>query len=363
MQLLLTLRDADKFGLMEASKPLPRDGALSIGRGKQAGWTLPDPTRMVSAVHCEIRSARGRVFLTDFSKNGTRINGQAMTKMSESEVKAGDEIELGPFVLMISANGGGGAAQDQKTVVLGRGSQPRRPPSPAEDKTVIDGWTVAREMPTADPHPPRAPHKQPHTPGRISRASPGSRRFVDAFCEGAGLDPDALASRADGEFAQELGALMRILVTGMHRLSDSIADLRTVAGSAGQGGFRSDEEAVPSGATGRNKRTDRSLIAQFGTRHPDGAGDALNGAIDDAVRHDKAMFFAMQTALFRLLNELSPGSIERDTKTGLIRSKSARNWNAFLHRWEMLSTSGEDGMLDVFIQYFREAYDAKMQEP
>jgi type VI secretion system protein ImpI len=369
MQLLLTLKNAEKFGLTDAVKRMPSDSSLSIGRGKQAGWMLPDPTRMLSAVHCEIKCEQGRCELTDFSSNGTRLNGQAMERMAAVLLADGDQIEIGPYQIFVGKGAGASAEPDQKTVVL-RTKAPQSVSSAlSSDKTVIGGRKSAETQWAVDPilarqldRPQATPVKKPaHKRGAAAHS--GSRRFVDAFCEGAGLDPDALAGRADVEFAQELGALMRRLIPGILELSHSQNELRAVIGSA-QKSSLGDFDDAPTGAAAKRKRAERLLAAQFEKSQGDDptAGETLSASVDDALRHNKALFQAMQTALFRLLNELSPTAIERQTKTGLIRSRSAQNWNAYLRRWELMNMGGEDGMLDVFIHYLGEAYDAKMRD-
>jgi predicted component of type VI protein secretion system len=69
----------------------------------------------------------------------------------------------------------------------------------------------------------------------------------------------------------------------------------------------------------------------------------------------------MQAALFRLLNGFSPTSIEAQTGSSLIRSKKAKNWDAYVRLWEEMSGTGENGLLDVLLANFREEYDRLMR--
>jgi type VI secretion system protein ImpI len=366
MQLLLTLVNAEKFGLSDAVKRVGGGSALSIGRGKQAGWTLPDPTRLLSAVHCEIKHEKGRFTLTDFSRNGTQLNGAALVRLEPASLTEGDEIGIGPY--LIRAGKAAAAEPDQKTVVVRNKVPESGSPAFLGDKTVIGGGKSAETEWAVDPalsrqlgKPQAAPAKRP-APGRSASAQPGLRRFVDAFCEGAGLDPDALAGRADAEFAQDLGALMRKLVTGMQDLSHSVSELRAVIGSAERHGQGDPGSGADLNAAAKRRETERLLIAHFGGTDTGESGEALAAALDDAARNNRAAFHAMQAALFRLLNDISPTAIERETKTGLIRSRPARNWSAYLNKWDELNGGGEDGMLDVFIHYFGEAYDARLRD-
>jgi type VI secretion system protein ImpI len=361
MQLLLTLRNADTFGVAEATKRV--SSSLSIGRGKQAGWPLPDPTRMLSAVHCEIRQEKRGFILTDFSRNGTRLNGEAVTRMVPEAIGIGDQIEIGPYVIFVGTDDRHGRNSEQNTLISKRANNPV-----SGDKTVIAPSLAAATPPTASEILPRNSKKPPQSPTRkpqpVLYAEAESRRFVAAFCEGASLDPDNMAGRSDFELARELGLIMRNVVSGINEISLVTGELRTVIGSGQRGAAKHIEDGQQSSSTTqKRKQAERLLSLYFGDHRPEGVSsdEAIGAAIDDALHHNKALFYAMQTALFRLLNELSPSTIERDTSTGLLRSKSAKNWQAYIHRWEILNSSGEDGMLDVFLRYFGEAYDNKME--
>ena len=48
---------------------------LDIGRDTHLDWTLPDPTRVISGKHCEVRYRDGGYWLYDVSTNGTFLNG------------------------------------------------------------------------------------------------------------------------------------------------------------------------------------------------------------------------------------------------------------------------------------------------
>jgi type VI secretion system protein ImpI len=362
MQLLLTLNNAETFGVTEAEKLV--SGSLSIGRGKQAGWALPDATRMLSSVHCEIKAQKRGYTLTDFSRNGTRLNGSTLVRMHPTPISSGDQIEIGPYLIAVSGNAWG-VHVDEKTVVTKHAL-----PDVHGEKTIVVKFIPSAKRTIEDQIPPATQKKVKPTAGlqqssqNTRSGKTSSRRFVEAFCEGAALDPENFAGRSDLEFARELGMIMRNIVGGVFEISHLIGELRTVIGSSEKSVATPLENTVQTtNATEKRKQVERLMTLYFGNLRADDptTDEPLGAAVDEAVRHNRALFFAMQTALFRLLNELSPTTIEQDTKTTLIRSKSAKNWNSYLRKWENLNTGGEDGMLDVFLRYFGEAYDIKMQ--
>lgn len=85
---------------------------------------------------------------------------------------------------------------------------------------------------------------------------------------------------------------------------------------------------------------------------------AFREAFDDIKNHQAAVYSAMQPALAKLLEDLSPESIEeRLGGSGVMSSKKARAWEAFIERWDAKTHPYENGMLDVFLAHFAEAYD------
>ena len=77
----------------------------------------------------------------------------------------------------------------------------------------------------------------------------------------------------------------------------------------------------------------------------------------DIQRHQTAVYAAMQPALAKLLEDLSPEAIEERTSGGLMSSKKSRAWETFVERWDAKTHPYENGMLDVFLAYFADAYD------
>ncbi len=52
-----------------------RNRGFEIGRQQHLDWTLPDPSRYISGLHCEVRFEKGGYWLYDVSRNGTFLNG------------------------------------------------------------------------------------------------------------------------------------------------------------------------------------------------------------------------------------------------------------------------------------------------
>jgi type VI secretion system protein ImpI len=75
---------------------------IDIGRDQYLDWTLPDPTRMISGKHCEIRWRDGGHWLHDISTNGTFLNGADHRLKEPHRIRDGDRFVIGHYVIAAS---------------------------------------------------------------------------------------------------------------------------------------------------------------------------------------------------------------------------------------------------------------------
>jgi type VI secretion system protein ImpI len=91
------------------------------------------------------------------------------------------------------------------------------------------------------------------------------------------------------------------------------------------------------------------------------ATSAVAQGFDDLKAHQIKTFSAMQHALKRLLDDLAPEEIERESATSrrflALGSAKTACWDAFTTRWKARTHGQEDGMLNAFMHYFAEYYD------
>lgn len=78
------------------------EGVALIGRPDPARGIRPEidmrPDDAVSRRHAQIAGRNGRFFVTDLgSTNGSYLNGQPLPPHVETEIRAGDELQLGEF--------------------------------------------------------------------------------------------------------------------------------------------------------------------------------------------------------------------------------------------------------------------------
>ncbi len=78
---------------------------MDIGRDQYLDWVLPDPTRVVSGKHCEIRFRDGSYWLQDVSTNGTFINSNEQRVQGIHRLENGDRVEIGRYIISVAIEG------------------------------------------------------------------------------------------------------------------------------------------------------------------------------------------------------------------------------------------------------------------
>jgi len=392
---------------------------FSAGRSSAMDWVLPDPSRHISSRHFEVSFQNGAYYLTDVSTNGIFLKGQPYRLDGPHLIRDQDRFQAGHYIIVahvaragLSAGAPLGApSQAGFAPPPGYGGAQQAPPAPAVDDN--DPWSlgpvsnapidvnprgparayedfaddfIVNPEPAAPPPPPPRPPAPPRPPvaggavplpgaaqGGFDPAlgagappapapAPGGgaasgAAIARAFCEGAGLPPEAAAG-VDGEaLARELGRAMRIATQEMMALLQDRASAKK---------FTKSGDRTMMGAQANNPLKflpgpEQALEAMF-LKPKDGfmqGSDGLAEALSDVRRHQGAVFAAIQPALAKLLADLSPEAIEESAGSGLLGAgRKGKAWETFVDRWDAKVEAHENGMLDVFLVHFAEAYAA-----
>jgi type VI secretion system protein ImpI len=229
--------------------------------------------------------------------------------------------------------------------------------------------SVAREVPFAAARPQPAtprPAPEPERPAAPAPALPSLdqlRAQVEAeilrqFAAGAGIPEAVLSGRRAPELAQELGSAMRLIVGQLMRLLKVRAEAKGMVRAA----ERTMIQARDNNALKFTPTPEAALAIVFG---PAASGyldlrQTFERSFADVMAHEEATFAAMQQAVGDLLTDLSPESVERaaaNVKLGFLGNAKAHNWETFLERWQAKAGTGDNGMLDSFLELFAEHYD------
>lgn len=339
MHLVLHIENSDVFEQPFDTSRALGDGILTIGRGEKADWRLPDKSRFLSSVHCRIEQQQGRFVLTDLSQNGVTLRGERIGEGETAELRNGDELVLGPFIMRATVLPGAlpvSDGQGDRTIIAAAS-----PIAPNPVDILIR--PVAKEAPPAPPLRPAAKQPKPKP-----AADPYGSDLVAHFATAAGIDPDRLAGRTDVEFVRELGEIMRAAVTALAQLRQSGRDLRRAMGEA------ADEKGED------HDRLDEGdpLLALLQSGR---AVQLARDVSEEILDHDRVLFPALQSALFQLLNDVAPPSIESRVGTGFLKSRKAKCWDSYVEAWDGFSAAGHNGVLDVLLMHLNDAYQAKLR--
>lgn len=240
---------------------------------------------------------------------------------------------------------------------------PRRPPSAAPAGSA---WEEAPARPSFDaPYEPPA-RQEPSTPHLPPMAQPGGgatispTEFIARFARGAGLPAQELSWQDPGAFAEQTGALMRLIAIELKALLAARAESKRIARSSNQTMI----QAQDNNPLKFSPTIEDALKLIFG-RPTSGylnAQKAFEESFRDLKAHQIKTYSAMQHALRLLVEDLDPQAVAEGLDAGrglegLLSSRKGKLWDAYVARWEAKTAPYEDGLVDAFMLYFAECYD------
>jgi type VI secretion system protein ImpI len=236
MWILRLVRGAESAAGARTQMQLAAEGGRCvIGRDPGCDWHLPDRTLGLSARHCELASAAGRLMLRDLSTNGTFVNGASQRVQGETVLNSGDRFSAGPYQVELLFDAAlapppapaPAAAATPKPAAPRRGGDPAamlgddwdQAPGLADDAGLKTGFTrIAKPPPKASGAPApatTAPMPLPATtptPAPPPRPSPAvAVDWRSALTHAAGLPAGSLAGADDQALATRAGQLLRSL--------------------------------------------------------------------------------------------------------------------------------------------------------
>lgn len=223
------------------------------------------------------------------------------------------------------------------------------PPMPAAEPF------APKPQPVATPLPPSAPVTPP-----AAAPSGDAATLLDAICKGAGLPAGSLNAVDPARLGEEIGKCLRIATEELMALLGARAaakqfvksSSRTMIGGLNNSPLKFKPSAIEAMQTMFVQRSESYLNSTA----------SFQQGFDDIKRHQTAVYAAMQPALARLLEDLAPEAIEDKASGGLMSSKKANAWDIFVARWDAKTHPYDNGMLDVFLAYFADAYDEAVKK-
>ncbi len=346
MLIRLTIENADRLPDGGPLQYQADSRGFDIGReGRQ--WTLPDPRKLISGRHCEVVWEKGGFWLHDTSRNGTFLNGSSERMASPHRLRDGDRIRIGHYIVSVALREGawGRGASD----ATAGGGLERAAAGGAGHAAAADGGTPPQTAATF------AAGRSPAAgiAGRAPQGA-GADMLLEAIAEGAGVPAEMFRQRDPEEVGREIGAVLRTTVDELALLLRARATAKTLARS----GHRTMIGSVENNPLKFVPASEEIIEIMFTRRRPGylDARKSVEAAFEDLKTHEMATYSAMQSALARLLDDLSPETVEGKVTSSTFSSRKSRAWDALVAVWRTLEEQRENGMLDVFLEYFGEAY-------
>jgi type VI secretion system protein len=394
----------------------------SIGRSPDNDWVLPDPMRYVSAHHARVHFRDGHFYLEDLSTNGVFVNEQpeALAKLGSGgyRLQNGDVLRIGDYQIAAAIEGEtieeileldsaaavptsihalrsiGRAAQTDIGAMLDLEelliSEPAASASGAFQPVDAFGQAVpvavpgggarlpapspaaslrespARSTPSTEPSEDsiaRRIARLAKAAGRDSRAANAAALYdvqtgLQAFCRGAGIDPEKLPAEAQTRLLHLTGQLLREALVGLKDLERSRGEIRDR--------FRIElpppEPDDPRPSLGR--LTVDELLLDLLVQHESRSIDAvqwLRETVGEGKTHEQAAAQAMRTAFIEFLDRLDPAELEarfeRAARRGKARSADkAQYWELFTTFYRNLIEMPADHLPHTFVEAFAAAY-------
>lgn len=353
MRLILKIENQDALSNGQPLIQMLERTGLQMGRAPYVDWQLPDPQKLISSEHAEIQFRDGGYVLRDKSRNGTYLNGARVeTSDRETRLNDGDRIAIGHYEFSVRLEGDdaqlapldGDAAPTGDDVWgasdwAGIGSDPDPVPE-VESRTPVhahdamtsafnapasvggapsasawDAWdapAAAQPAPYAEPVAAAAPVPA-STVSTMALGADAASRAIGAFLKGAGLPADPALLSNPGAIEQA-GRTLRVLVAGLYDLLRRQSEMKSVLGiertmirMADNNTFKFADSA------------DDAMRRLMTPRESDLPGPAsAERSFDDIRKHEERLLSAINDAVSRIVEKLSPQQIKRRETGGVM---------------------------------------------
>ena len=386
----------------------------TIGRSADNDWVLPDPLRYVSAHHARVQFREGHFYLQDVSTNGVYVNEdmEPLAKRGSGGYRLadGDLLRMGEYHIVAALEAqpvheGPGAAVPTSIHALYTLGHPGQDDIGApldldallvpakQDGSMLPMLPVTAYGQSVDSDRVRAldsqPATEPDTPlidapeqslgqrmARLAEAvgreaigrepKPGGSPFaledlrtgLDAFCRGAGIDPERLPAEAQARLLHLAGRLFREALVGLKDLERTRSDTRNRYRI--ESPTPDPDDPRPSLANSVVEELMIKLLVHHEGRRFDSV-QWLREAVGEAKLHETATSSAMRAAFVEFLDRLDPVELEARFERAARRGKArtadkSQYWELFTTFYRNLIEMPADHLPHTFVEAFAAAY-------
>jgi type VI secretion system FHA domain protein len=363
-----------------------------IGRSDNATFTLPDPQRLISRVHARISHTEQTYWMQNVSTAGQILhNGRPLSPGMRVSLSDGDEVRIGGYRLAVAFE----HDQTSRNILRGRTTAPVRAAAfakasaaerfaapfgaasaalaaeplaaaavPPAESAVGAAQAISVQAPAA-----LAAEAAPKGAAKAARRQRAAEEAVSAeslwrgFQEGVGVDLP-VPNGPSPELFSAVGAMVRIAVSGIHRL----ISMRAVAKSE----MHADLTMIQVRGNNPLKFSPDATVALQMLLQPPMQGflsgpSALRDAVIDLQSHQVGVMAGMRAALGAVLERFDPAQLERRlTSRSVIESlipsqHRARLWELYLEHYRALNEEAQEDFSRFFGEAFLEAYNAQVR--
>ncbi|EVT88450.1 signal peptide protein [Pseudomonas aeruginosa VRFPA09] len=340
MPLRLTITSYHKLTPGQCSEKVLDQGQLTIGRGPDNDWVLPDPERLVSSRHCTILNRDGVYYLTDTSTNGVLLvnAGHRLRRGNSEPLQDGETVRLGEYDILVQLG---------HDIALPGSGNPQTDPFTSFDALMsrqAAGSAPAFAEPAPTPHP----------------AVTAGGDLLQAFLRGAGMTQLKVDPAGAEAQMEAIGRSYRGLVEGLVDVLRARASLK--------GEFRMAQTMIQPVQNNPLKfapNVDEAMLLLL--RRDNQAFMAPDRAVADSFEdlkaHQLAVMAGVQAAIRHLLARFEPAALEaRFGKpaglSGLLPgARQAQNWDSFTELYAKILREAEDDFQELFGREFSRAYE------
>lgn len=184
----------------------------------------------------------------------------------------------------------------------------------------------------------------------------------EAFCRGAGVDPERVLAEERGAFLSRAGHMLREATAGIMDALHTRSEVKTT--------LQLDQTISERAANNPLKFLDNvndvllALLNEPAPRHL-GPAEACREALADLNMHQLAVLAAIRGALAGLLDRLEPGELEGRFDQALSRDdvprsmRKLRYWELYCELYRRVVSAGTEGLPTAFLQEFGRSYEQK----
>ena len=345
---MVTLRlfhSANPFQAIESR--VVSEGEIAIGRDPAADWHIEDAACEISRRHCAIHVSDVGVRVLDMSANGVFI-GAARQRVAPdfyTQVAFDEPIYLGQYMIVAGEGAPTPANENQQDASI---DAPFHSPILHEPEVSASSFSVRSAWGDAQPAP------------AVDRPRMPDAALLEAFCEGAGMDPSAFAAEVPADVMRRAGEAYRQAVIG---LCDLMGE-RTSVKSA----YRMDRTTVS--ATGNNpfKWADAHRVGVDILRAGNGSflagSDAITDSFEDLKKHLLCLVAGSRAAVAATLEEVGPARIEEGLRgqSMLFQTKVDACWREFVKRHAQISSDARENADSAINRAFKAGYERQVRK-